>query len=83
MSAGNGLTSFWNGRSAAASMRIHRIASEAMVDLGYSSKLNAEWDFLCMLRDEGRRAAEAFLASHRADLGRRSSLDLDKLLEGV
>ena len=66
-----------------ASMRIHRIASEAMVELGYSSKLNAEWDFLCMLRDEGRRAAAAFLASHRADLGRRSSLDLDKLLEGV
>ena len=66
-----------------ASMRIHRIASEAMVDLGYSSKLNAEWDFLCMLRDEGRRAAAAFLTSHRADLGRRSSLDLDKLLEGV
>ena len=28
-----------------ASMRIHRIASEAMNDLGYSSKLNAEWDF--------------------------------------
>ena len=29
-----------------------------MAELGYSSKLNAEWDFLCMLRDEGRRAAE-------------------------
>src|SRR5262249_14513673 len=29
-----------------ANMRIHRIASAAMVELGYSSKLNAEWDFL-------------------------------------
>src|SRR5262245_56379132 len=66
-----------------ANMRIHRIASAAMVELGYSSKLNAEWDFLCMLRDEGRRAAGAFLVAHRADLGRRSSLDLDTLLEGV
>ena len=53
-----------------------------MVDLGYSSKLNAEWEFLRMLRDEGRRSAAAFLAAHGQDLGRRSSLDLDLLLEG-
>jgi NTE family protein len=66
-----------------AEMRVHRVSSEAMVELGYSSKLNAEWDFLCMLRDEGRRAAEAFLTAHGDDLGRRSSLDIDRLLEGV
>jgi NTE family protein len=66
-----------------ADMRIHRISSDVMVELGYSSKLNAEWEFLCMLRDEGRRAAEAFLSAHREDLGRRSTLDLDELLEGV
>jgi NTE family protein len=66
-----------------ADMRIHRISSEVMVELGYSSKLNAEWEFLCMLRDEGRRAAEGFLSAHREDLGRRSTFDLDELLEGV
>jgi NTE family protein len=66
-----------------ANMRIHRVAGDVMVELGYSSKLNAEWDFLCMLRDEGRSAAEAFLAAHVEDLGRRSSFDLDLLLEGV
>jgi NTE family protein len=66
-----------------AAMRIHRISSEMMVELGYSSKLNAEWEFLCMLRDEGRRAAEAFLRDHHEDLGRRSTFDLDQLLEGV
>ena len=44
-----------------AGMRIHRVASELMVELGYSSKLNAEWDFLCMLRDDGREAADSFL----------------------
>ncbi|MGA7488564.1 MAG: patatin-like phospholipase family protein [Xanthobacteraceae bacterium] len=66
-----------------AEMRIHRIASEMMVELGYSSKLNAEWGFLCMLRDEGRRAGDAFLSAHCDDLGRRSTLDLDELLEGV
>ena len=61
-------------------MRIHRIASDLLATLGSSSKLNAEWEFLTMLRDEGRRAAEAFLEAHRDDLGRRSSLDLDSLL---
>jgi NTE family protein len=66
-----------------AKMRIHRIASDMMVSLGYSSKLNAEWSFLCMLREEGRRAADAFLQEHRDDLGRRSTFDLDELLEGV
>ena len=30
-----------------------------------------------MLRDEGRRAAEAFLAAHGDDLGKRSTLDID------
>src|SRR5499427_59065 len=47
-----------------ADMRIHRISSDVMVELGYSSKLNAEWEFLCMLRDEGRRAGDAFLSTH-------------------
>ncbi|SMG53931.1 NTE family protein [Paraburkholderia susongensis] len=66
-----------------AEMRIHRIASDVMTDLGYSSKLNAEWEFLTMLRDEGRRAAEAFLNEHGDSIGVRSSLDLDALLDGV
>ena len=66
-----------------AGMRIHRVTSDLMVNLGYSSKLNAEWDFLCMLRDAGRSAAESFLAAHGADLGRRSSYDLDVLLNNV
>ena len=47
-----------------AGMRIHRVASDLMANLGYSSKLNAEWDFLCMLRDVGREAAASFLATH-------------------
>jgi NTE family protein len=66
-----------------ADMRIHRISSDVMVELGYSSKLNAEWEFLCMLRDEGRRAGDAFLSTHHDDLGRRSTFDLDELLTGV
>jgi len=64
-----------------AKMRIHRITSDAMLELGYSSKLLAEWSFFCKLRDEGRRAAEAFLEAHGTDVGVRSTLDLDALLE--
>jgi NTE family protein len=66
-----------------ADMRIHRVSSEMMVELGYSSKLNAEWEFLCMLRDEGRRAGDAFLRAHHQDLGLRSTFDLDELLKGI
>lgn len=66
-----------------AQMRIHRVASDMMTDLGYSSKLNAEWAFLIMLRDEGRRSAETFLTAHATDLGARSTLDLDALIGQV
>jgi NTE family protein len=63
-----------------ASMRMHRIMTDVMNELGYSSKLNGEWAFLEMLREEGRRAAGAFLGEHANDLGRRSTTDLDVLL---
>ena len=66
-----------------ARMRMHRVASSALEDLGYSSKLNAEWAFLAMLRDEGRRAADEFLFTHRRDLGKRSTLDLDGYLDNI
>jgi len=66
-----------------AKMRVHRIASEIMLKLSYSSKLLAEWAFFEMLRDEGRAAASAFLRAHRGDLGVRSTLDFDALLEGI
>jgi NTE family protein len=63
-----------------AQMRTHRIMSSMLADLGASSKLNAEWEFVTMLRDEGRRAAAEFLAEHGDDLGHRSSSDIDILL---
>jgi NTE family protein len=66
-----------------AGMRIHRVASEEMGKLGASSKLIAEWEFFCKLRDLGRHAADAFLQAHGEDIGRRSSYDLDSLLHSV
>lgn len=66
-----------------AKMRIHLVRNSIMGTLGYSSKLNAEWDFLTMLREEGRKAATAFLEADADNIGKRSSVDLDVLLEGV
>jgi NTE family protein len=66
-----------------ADMRIHRISSDVMVELGYSSKLNAEWAFLCMLRDEGRRAGDAFLRAHHQDLGLRYCLKASDTMDGL
>jgi NTE family protein len=47
--AGNSEGALWAG------MRIHLVRSEVLTGLGASSKLTAEWPFLCMLRDEDRR----------------------------
>ena len=66
-----------------AGMRIHRIGSEMLTELGASSKLNAEWEFFTLLHDEGRRSAQVFLETHARDLGSRSTLNIDALLEQV
>ncbi|MGY4500459.1 hypothetical protein ACVWYH_004390 [Bradyrhizobium sp. GM24.11] len=63
-----------------ARMRTHRIKSDMLAKFGASSKLNAEWEFVSMLRAEGRIAADAFLDEHGADIGRQSTADLDVLL---
>jgi NTE family protein len=63
-----------------AGMRTHRIMTDALADFGASSKLNAEWEFVSLLKQEGRKSADAFLAAHGDDLGQRSTADLDVLL---
>ena len=63
-----------------AGMRTHSIWTDKLADFGASSKLNAEWSFVGMLKEEGRRCADAFLATHGEDLGQRSTADLDVLL---
>lgn len=65
-----------------AKMRVHMVHNKVMDLLGYSSKMNAEWEFLTMLRDEGRKAAETFLAANGEHIGKRSTLDIDRLIEG-
>jgi NTE family protein len=63
-----------------AGMRTHRITSDALADFGASSKLNAEWEFVSLLKEEGRRSADAFLTAHGEDIGKRSTADFDALL---
>lgn len=58
-------------------IRMHRIAVDGAVkDLDASSKLNAEWNFLVMLRDKGREAGKRFLAEHFDAIGKEATLDL-------
>ena len=64
-----------------AGMRIHRIWTDALAEYGASSKLNAEWAFVEMLKEIGRRSADGFLTQHAGDIGRRSTADIDILLQ--
>jgi NTE family protein len=63
--------------------RLHLIGNEIMVQLGHSSKLNAEWEFLSMLKEEGRKSAETFLKVNGAKLGKESTFDKASLQEGI
>jgi NTE family protein len=72
---GHGEGSRWAG------MRTHRIWTDRLAEFGASSKLNAEWEFVAMLKEEGRRSADQFLTAHADDLGKQSTTDLDVLLQ--
>ncbi|MFG1345857.1 patatin-like phospholipase family protein [Xanthobacter autotrophicus DSM 431] len=63
-----------------ARMRVHIVRNPIMATLGFSSKLNAEWEFLTMLKDEGRKAAQLFLDDHGHDIGKASTVNFDQLL---
>lgn len=57
-------------------VNMHRISAEELKPLQASSKANAEWAFLCELKDIGRRSAEDWLAKNYEAVGERSSIDL-------
>ncbi|MFH3479668.1 patatin-like phospholipase family protein [Xanthobacter variabilis] len=63
-----------------ARMRVHVVRNPVMNTLGFSSKLNAEWDFISWLRDEGRKAADVFLTEHGNDIGKASTVAFEQLL---
>lgn len=64
-------------------MLVHIIDSQDLLKpLGASSKLNAEWEFLCHLRDLGRQRAEEWIEQHYDDIGERDSVDLPTMFAG-
>ena len=64
--------------------KVHLIeATEEMSDLGASSKLNAEWDFLIHLRDIGRKAAADWVDSHFDAIGEHSTVNLKDMFAGT
>jgi NTE family protein len=54
--------------------------TDALADFGASSKMTAEWAFVSLLKEEGRKSADAFLTAHGEDIGNQSTTDLDALL---
>ncbi len=58
-------------------MRIHSVSDDAaMGHLGVATKLNPDWEFLCRLKDAGRRRAGEWLEKNFTDIGTKSSVDL-------
>jgi NTE family protein len=58
---------------------IHTVDGEELLShLGVSSKLNADWDFLMHLHENGRDACEKFLSAHWAKIGKESSTNIEE-----
>ena len=58
-------------------MLIHSISANAVMnELGHTSKLNADWEFLTSLRDSGRAHADAWLKENFDRLGQESTVDI-------
>lgn len=58
-------------------VRMHMIGNEAeLSELGTTSKLNVEHNFLAHLKELGRNCASQWLAQNYDDLGKQSSIDI-------
>ncbi len=62
-------------------IHLHAIKNDPhLAGLGYASKSDTDWNFLLGLRDFGRDAAERWLATSFADVGRKATADTRALL---
>jgi NTE family protein len=62
-------------------LHIHIVGDDdGMGNFSLESKFNPDWDFLSRLRSTGRQAAKKWLAAHYGDLGKASTIDLEKLV---
>ena len=65
-------------------INFHRIALESTAQtLDAGLRLNTDFDFFEMLRNNGRRAARRFLDTHFDDIGERSSFSIDAELHAA
>ena len=64
-------------------LHMHMVADDdGMAEFGASSKFNTDWAFLQTLHRLGHDAASAWLAAHRQDIGKRSTLDIAETFLG-
>ena len=63
-----------------AGMRTHRIMTDTLAGFGASSKMNAEWEFVSLLKEEGRKSADRIPRRPRRGYRRALTADLDVLL---
>ncbi len=58
-------------------MNIHAISADAVMQkLSVMSKLNADWEFLTHLRDDGREVASRWLDENFSRIGVESTVDV-------
>ncbi len=60
-------------------LRFHLIDADELSSINGISKLNATAGFLTQLRDLGRERTEQWLSHHRRDIGRRASMNGERL----
>lgn len=59
---------------------VHSIRDDAQMNqLGVATKLNPDWEFLCRLRDAGRKRAAVWLDDNFESIGRASTLNLQEV----
>jgi NTE family protein len=68
-----------SGRSRVLDLRMHRIGPPPAVLFETGSALERSRAWIEQLHSEGRRSAKRFLSQHGRDLGRRETLDIDKV----
>jgi NTE family protein len=64
-------------------LHMHLIESEEVfAELGWSSKLNTEWEFLTHLFEKGRLAAEKWIKEHYNDVGKKTTASIRERYAG-
>lgn len=62
-----------------AGLRFHLIEARELGENGRASKLNAATGFLLQLRDLGRARADEWVQAHLAEVGRKPTVDIERL----